>query len=74
MKGGAGAHLDNIFPDFFPFRYKLFLIIEMDGKTAKAIGEKQVFDTVPISVSSAVCDFSAVGGHFWSFGAYTGPF
>ena len=46
--GGGGAHLDNIFPDFFPFKYKLFLIIEIDGKMAKAIGEKQVFDTVPL--------------------------
>ena len=50
--GGGGAHLDNIFPDFFPFKYKLFLIIEIDGKTAKAIGEKQVFDTVPMIIDS----------------------
>ena len=34
-------------PDFFPFRYKLFLNIEMDGKMAKSIEGKEVFDTVP---------------------------
>ena len=44
--GGGGAHLDNIFPDFFPFTYKLFLNIEMDGKLAEAIARKEVFDTV----------------------------
>ena len=48
-EGGGGAHLNNNFSEFFPFRYKLFLIIEMDGKTAEAIGEKYVFDTVPAS-------------------------
>ena len=46
--GGGGAHLDNIFPDFFPFRHELFFIIEIDGKMAEAIGGKEVFDTVPL--------------------------
>ena len=40
---GGGAHLDDIFPDFFPFRYKLFLIIEMDGKLAKATEETGIW-------------------------------
>ena len=51
---GGGAHLDNIFPDFFPFTYKLFLNIEMDRKMAEAIARKEVFDTVPLYMSKSV--------------------
>ena len=37
-------------PDFFYFRYRLFLNIGMNGKMAEAIGEKEVFDTVPMYI------------------------
>ena len=53
--GGGGAHLDDIFPDFFLLSYKLFLIIEIDGKMAKAIGEKEEFDTVPMYIYVLLC-------------------
>ena len=50
MRGGregGGAHLNINFSEFFPFRYKLFFIIEKCRSSLETIGESLVSTTNP---------------------------
>ena len=46
--GVCGAHIENNFSEFFPFRYNVFFIIEMSGSSFETIGEILVSTTNPI--------------------------
>ena len=50
--GGGGAHLNNNFSEFFPFRYKLFFIIEKSRSSLETIGELLVVTTAPTGNAS----------------------
>ena len=45
---GGGAHINNNFSEFFPFRYKLFFIIVKSRSSFETIGELLVVTTDPI--------------------------